>query len=596
MSITEDRASIYEIVSTLVAAAIEGSQQVRFEAGTYEGVTTSGDGMVRLDSVNPDLADPAYCTIIGPQPNRGARVVVAHVPPMAGYILGEVMLPAVVGQLQPKVLLNSPNGRIEFYDSQGVLIGQLTPTEWTVGKDGSAITRLDPIGGVRLRDDQDVLRAQLSPYEGLTLRQATSGITGATLRDDGLIVIDPPTGDTISITSGNLSTLPTPKWAGQQFALSGSTPVHGTPGVDNFGTGDDFEIRYVSAAAWGDTGAQSWTPPAGFTERSDVNGASTWGSLSTTLATRRPAAANTQVSELFDPTFDTYWRHNGHSVVIRGGSAAGSPQFRAITNEVVVQTDVTPIVLTIPYPPGVAAGDILLAFVSIMSGNIPVGWSVPAGWVQLGVVAAGIGTPYTLSSGVWYKQATASEPTSAQVTVNMSAAGITKVHVTAIVVQRPYSFPAGLDIRRNNRSMPRGLIAESVGDTNFGTFAHSALPQWAHTITGVPVLAGRSYRLSFNCPIYMMSALAADCAFTCAIELDTGGGYGWWRRTIRQGIAGVSQNEIFINGIYKPAANGTISTRISLYNALTSAGYNIVLYGGAGYERLLSVEDVGAVY
>jgi hypothetical protein len=590
-----------EIIQTIVATAIAQSPSVRFEAGTYEGVDQSGDGIVLLDSMDPDLPDRCHVVVVGHQPLYGARVVIAHTPRMASYLLGEVQIPAISGELQPRFLLDSPRGEIRLYDSQGILVGLLSSSRWFAGvsEEGSRV-QIDPVGGVRLHDDGGHIRVSISPTEGVGVRDAVSGITGGILRYDGLVILDPETGERISITSGSTSAVPSPHWASLEAVSPGSTLS--TPAISSFATGDDLDLRHVAASIDQDLGAQSMTAPGGFTERSDTNHSGGNHTLHTSSASRDPADASPGGYN-FAPSTAGYSRALGQTVIVRGGGAS-SPAVRAVEVGLIYEFNTGLIELDVAAPPVVSDGDLLVAFLSLSGPNIPVGWAVPEGFIQLGVRAAGLGTTHVLGGGTWYKRWNFGDPLVYPILINMSSAvGLTKVHAIVLAIQNPYAFPAGLDIRRNNRSMPRGLIA-SVEATTHGTVASTSpdyswsfpYPQYLEQLNDIPMLAGRSYEIAYNLLIYEFANNGGGYV-DVAIELNTGAGWAWWHRAERSTVVGgVDRSSLYISRIYKPIVDETVDVRIGVYNAATGNGHAFWPFGGGDYRRVLSVTDVGAVY
>lgn len=501
-----------------------------------------------------------------------------------------IMLPFGAEEGQ-RIRLDGEGGFMAFFDEDGELVGYLDPTQWFVGRQGGLIARLDPIGGLRLRDEHDILRAQLSASEGLTVTDAETRVASALLSQEGLTVVDPTTGDRISVTSGNTSAVPTPHWLSSQSSTPSAT--HETPAIDSFGTGDDLDLRFVSAAEWmSRTG--SYTPPTGYTERSDTNHPGTL-TLATSSATRDPADAAPGAAN-FVNTVATWTRRNGHSVIVRGGGGA-SPAFRSITVTPVLETTSSIIEYEGTMPAGVVAGDLLVAFVTLAGPGVPFGWTVPEGWTQLGVQVAGLGTPQVLASGIWYKRAGAAEPSSDSITINLTTGGGTKIQMTVVAVQAPYAFPAGLDIRRNNRSMPRGLVAETASTTATAAIANSSMPVTVDTLNDVPLQVGRSYRIGYSVPNYVFQALAAADTVGISIEIDEGAGFTSFVRTQRRvGAAGASKGEIGISRTYVPAADMLLDVRSRLRADAVTSGFTMMLDGATDHRRSLYVDDIGAVY
>jgi len=491
-----------------------------------------------------------------------------------------------------RMVFDGDLGTIEFWSDANELVGYLDATQWSIGRPGQSLARLDPLAGLRLRDDNDILRVQLSATEGLIIREPTSGISGLIAADDGLIVLDPDTGERISITSGTTSAVPTPHWAGTEATNPGTS--HGTPATTSFDTGDDFDLRFVCAADLSDLGAQSYTPPTGYTERTDVNGSGSGITLATSAATLDPAVA-VPGAAFFTNTSSAWDRHNGHSMIIRGGGVS-SPTFRSTSSSSVLTFVVQTLEVDISVPAATAEGDLLVACIAMASSQVPIGWTVPEGWKQLGVQVSGLGTPLVLASGVWYKRASASEPSTYHVTINMAGAALTKLHCTAVAVQNPYGYPAGLDIRRNNRSMPRGLVAEVVSTSDSGPWGHGSFPLGFEQLLDVPVLAGRKYRITWDCPIYEFAALDTNCRFNVGIQIDEGAGFVSWHRVQRSGIAGTTRDQLYVSRVYMAIADGTIDIKIGAANENSGAGYTFTVFGAADYRRSLSITDEGAVF
>lgn len=493
-----------------------------------------------------------------------------------------------------RIVLDGEAGAIGFYDIDGDLVGYLDPAQWFIGKSGESLLRLDPLGGLRLRDSNDVLRAQLSAPEGLVISDPASGISGLIANHDGLVILDPVTGDRISITSGGTSGTPTPSWAGTVALSPGAT--HSTPAVSNFGSGDDIDLRFTACSAAANLGAQSYTPPSGWTERTDQNTSASGITLASSCATKDPADAVPGVAN-FVNTSSAWTRRNGHSVIIRGGGGT-SPAFRSASTEDISST-ATSIGFDIDAPAGLTAGDLLLAHVSIASNRVPIGWTVPDGWKQLGIVIAGLGTTHILASGIWYIQAPVSPPSMEHVTINMGSTGFTRVQATVVAVSDPYEFPAGLDIRMGNRSMPRGLVDEAIGTAATTNWANAALPQTVETISNVPLLARRNYKIAYDVPNYTFNGLSSASRFAIDIEMDTGSGFTLFHTIIArsQSVAGTETGGASGSRPYVPATNQVISLRARVREIAPGVpGFNIQLSGSAQARRWLYIEDTGAVF
>jgi len=495
-----------------------------------------------------------------------------------------------------RVEIDGNQGAILFYDDFDEVVGYLDPNQWFVGGIEGLQARLDPIGGLRLRDDDGEARSTLSATEGLILRDPVSGISGAILTSSGLTVIDPVTGDRVSITSGSVSSVPIPNYSGASAHI-GAT--HGAPAVASFGTGDDLDIRFASASALAPLGAQTWTPPSGFTERSDQNNSASI-SLATSVATKDPSDAAPAIAN-FTSTTTNFDRSNTHSVIVRGGGGT-SPSYASINANPVIDFGGQQLVFDITAPSGVVSGDLILAHVAIASLNVPVGWTVPDGWTQLGIQVEGLGTNHVHGSGLWYKRAGPSEPTSESVAINMTAPGHTRIQATTIRISNPFVFPAGLDIRRNNRSMPRGLVGEVVSAANTPTWNAVDLPQVIDTIpTSIKVQAGRKYRVQYVCPIYDLATLSATSRWYVAIEINENAGGGWveFHRTFYRGLhsAGTEYNSLNGGRFYTPTADRTVDVRTrAIMESGSPTTFTIRFHGLGTWTRSLTVEDAGAVF
>lgn len=491
------------------------------------------------------------------------------------------------------IVLDGEAGYIAFFDENDVLVGYMDETLWFTGVEGGLRAILDPFGGLRLRDEDDNTRVQLSSTEGLVVRDATSGISGLTARHDGLIVTDPEDGGRISIASGTTGAVPTPNWASAFETNPGTS--HVAPALDGFGTADDFSLRFVCASVASDLGAQSYSPPASHTERSDLNSSGSGITLASSVATRGPVTDET--AGTFTSTSSGWTRSNGHTVLVRGGGAS-SPSHRSISTQTSLATTKT-ITMTVNVPTGATEGDLIVACVGLAGASVPVGWTVPEGFVQLGLQVDGLGTSHVLGSGVWIARVPASPPSSYTFTINMAAATSTRVHVNAVAIQNPYAYPSGLDIRFNNRSMPRGLVKETIEQTDTTPVADTSLPLNLCTVSNAELLAGRSYRIWFNNPNYIFAALGTGCRWVAVIQRDPGTGYvDFYRVGSRQLASAGTDAGSFSGGItYVPPADETSSWRVQVQNAASGAGYTIQFNNAStDRRRILTIDDIGAAY
>lgn len=482
-------------------------------------------------------------------------------------------------------------GFIVFVDENDLVVGYLDPTVWFVGTEGGARAIIDPLGGVRLRDANDETRVQLSATEGLVVRDAATGISGVTVRHDGIVVTDPVNGKRVSIASGTTGAVPTPNWASSVELSPGTT--HTAPALSGFGTGNELAMRFVCASAASSLGAQSYTPPSGHTERSDLNDSGSGLTLASSAATKTPETDAALAT--FTNTSSGWTRENGHTVLVRGSDTV-APTFRSVSTESVLATGKT-ITVTVDYPAGAAEGDILVAGVALCGAAIPVGWSTPESWVQLGLQVAGLGTSHVLGSGVWYSRVPASPPASETFEINMSSAVATRLQVTVVAVQSPFAFPGGLDIRLDNRSMPRGLMTESVETSNFGAFNEFQMPQSCNATPFFDALSGRKYRISFTSAVTIINFGDAAGTVRAVIEIDEGAGYSEWEVVghYQDGAAVNTRRPVSGSFIYRPAANVTTRFRLTLTDVAGSYGIQFIANTTTS-RRVLSVEDVGAVF
>lgn len=377
-----------------------------------------------------------------------------------------------VGQ---RIVLDGELGFIALFDDDDTLVGYLDSTQWFVGAENVGRVRIDPVGGIRLWDNQEQVRVLISPEEGLQVREGVSGIVGAQVRHDGIIVSDPATGETVTITTGSRSAIPSPRWASTE--QSNPSTTHSTPAVGAFQDSHlhCLDLRFVSASAASDLGAQSYTPPSGWTERADVSSSGSGVSLQTGVASKQPADADPGV-ENFISTSGSYTRRTSHSMVVRG-----DPSFLPDVADVEIGTvqvhESTIIPMTIDAPATMADGDLMVAHVCLAGGAIPVGWTVPPGWVPVGVQAAGVGTSHILGSGIWYKQFKTGDPLSEDLLINMTAAVTTKVQATVLRVVDPFLFAEGVQIRVGDRPIRRLLKFNELSSASNTLCDFTDIPQ-----------------------------------------------------------------------------------------------------------------------
>jgi hypothetical protein len=479
-----------------------------------------------------------------------------------------------------RIILDGNEGAIGFFAEDDQLVGFLDALQWFVGSSGTGLVRIDPVGGLRVWDINDKLRVSVGAEDGLQVREPVSGVSGVTARHDGIIIADPSTGETISISSGQTSSVPAPHWA--SLPGTSATTTHATPAINSFKTGDDLDLRFVAASSASALGAQSYTAPGSYTELADVyeSGAV---SLGTSVASRDPAITSPGVAN-FTSSTSTFTRRIGHSVIIRGGGGT-SPTVSAVEPSAVQTFEGKTITTTFEAPPGVVDGELVIAHVA---------WAVPAGWIQLGVQSAGVGTSHILGSGIWYKAYQTGDPLEETVVINMNAVGTTKVQAMIATVADPYRFPVGLDIRRNNISMPRGKIAQAIATTTEpstgATFTVSDLQ-----LPNVELLAGRTYSIHYHEPnVAFELSSSAPGRWDFLLEKDGVriGSFG----SIQLVTTSAAAYRLPLDSTiyYTPVANETVDFTVVAEES--DDGMTCSLVGAATQQRAFTIMDLGANY
>lgn len=598
--------NLVKLIRTIVQASIDESQRKSRIPGTIAGVVEALDAdldviYVRVDQTQSDplqsdnFEDPGVLAVTRygeTFPGETARItfdsIAATANAMRTGIENKIVLPygTEVGQ---RIILDGNEGAIGFFDEQDQLTAFLDTLQWFVGKPGGALARLDPLGGLRLWDADDHLRIAAAAEEGIQVRDGGSGITAVSITAEGITVADPATGETISIAGGTTSSVPTPHWA-SSFGTSATTS-HSTPATASFGTGDDLDLRFVSASADNSTGAQDYTPPAGYTEIADADTSDARVTLAVAAAYKDPAAAVPAVAN-FTSSTTLYERRNGHSVIVRGGGGS-SPFVRATEvgpSRAFISTTIT---LDIDAPPTVADGDLMVAYVSLAGKAIPTTWKTPKGWAQLGLQSAGAGTAHMLGTGIWIKPYKTGDPTTETVTIYMTEAAYTRVQPIVVAVANPYRYPTGLDIKRNNRSMPRGLIARSVGTATMGPY--STTQNAIVALNDVDMLAGRTYEIALHMPHVTLSTVTAGHRWRFDLikngNLTTPiGSFG----VISSASLGVMQLPVSTSIIHIPTADEVVDWTVRA--TLINDGGTVEIVSSATQPREMRVFDLGAVY
>src|SRR5690606_32123550 len=247
------------------------------------------------------------------------------------------------------------------------------------------------------------------------------------------------------------------------------------------------------------------------------------------------------------------------------------------------------ITFDIDAPTGLTEGDVLIGFVAIEGPNPPIGWTVPEGWKQLGAQVC-ITSGNVLASGVWYKVATAADEqaSSVQVNINMAATGTTRLTAVAVAVQDAYRYPSGLDIRLNNRSMPRGVIHRVERTSPTPTWTGAQLPQVAIAMTSaVHLMAGRRYRLHWRDTVEQ-GLSTAGYHYRVTFRKPRNGGSPWphvarqWNRSA--GAAGVWSYRVDRSASYNPPCDEHARFRV-----------RVAAVGGTAFNVVFSSNDSDAV-
>lgn len=346
-----------------------------------------------------------------------------------------------------RVVLDGDSGTIAFYDGAGNLVGLLTSENWQIGdveNAGERIT-LDPIGGLRIRDNTDTGVAILDK-NGYSLRDPVSGLTTAELQG-GHFQLSAASGENIEMVTESGGSLRAPLYKTLVEQAPGSslvvpaTTTSVTPTVD-------LSIGHVATWIRVTPQTTTWTPPTGWTERVDESTTSAGGTLSATLAT----TAGTAAAATFTSSA-TNWQFGIGTHVIVSGDPTHTPTFRSVSTVVTVTT-ASVITGTINKPDTLSVGDTMLAFVSLgnSGGFVPTGWTTPQGFMFLGANFASTGdgaTLSTLATGVWAKIAGTADLTATNysTTINIPTGNTKILHTAMMAVSNPSTIPGGTQIR-----------------------------------------------------------------------------------------------------------------------------------------------------
>lgn len=454
---------VNQIVKSSVTEALTASRQSATLVGTVEDlddetfdvayVRTDGEATASDPTQTDHWGDPG----VFPATRLGETTFDEQVRVTFDAVAGASALRTGYAGIERSLQVDSTQGIIRFLAGETV-VGYMDVNKWELGLPGDALLRLDPIGGLRFRDANDVLVGQLEPM-GYTIRDGASGLVTAEMHGGHFRLVDPAGTDDIEMVTSSAGTLPNPKYVSAVGA--GPSTTVAVPSAATFTTQppDDYELYHAIAVA-GVSQAATWTPPAGTTERVDTAHNTGTATLSVGLAERDPAsgAAGTYTSSTSN------WSHVvATHVVVRGGGAT-SPSYRSLSEANYGPTTAQTVTLTHPQPSGVIQGDALIAIVSMlnMGGSVPVGWTTPEGWIFLGANFRIGGSGASLSaaaSGAWVKLATASEPANYDITINFGA-GSKRLHAVIVAIQNPTLIAGGAHIRMSGHPIRR-LLAQN---------------------------------------------------------------------------------------------------------------------------------------
>lgn len=392
------------------------------------------------------------------------------------------------------------NGEIRGYDAQDRVVVFMSPERVSFGVEGDpdfpSRLVIDPLNGVRWYQTDPAgnttLAATLAGGRGLELLDPEGRVTAA-LTQYGLTLSDYDNGTDIVLTTGALDDqVAEPHNATSTTLAPGTTCT--TPAAVAF-TADDLVLRYVSAFADAELGANSWTSPAGYTERLDTNTSSFGCSLSASMATDQPGTA--AAVETFTATQGGWDVDNAHTIVVRSDPATPAA-YRSHDSNLYTTSDQV-MDLTFAKPGGLAVGDLMIGIVSFahLHGGIPVSYTIPLGWRQL-QIQIGITGDSTLASIVVYKVADADDVAGSGATavIDTGTTLVKKVHTLVTAISTPYLIDAIADIMIGDRSMPRGVIASQFLTGNSIAYGDNATTDFV--LADVEVSDRRLYAVNLH--------------------------------------------------------------------------------------------------
>jgi hypothetical protein len=364
-----------------------------------------------------------------------------------------------------RIVFDGDAAEIRFYNAADELVGFLGTNRWFAGREtGGARVQLDPLGGLRIFDENGLL-VGVFDGQGLQIRDPLTGLVHVNVGHHGT-TFTAQDGKQIHLIPSQDGNLVVPKWAGLAPPSFPGANV-ATPPLVAF-TPNDLELRYGIVGS-NVTFPTTFTPPAGYTEVFDEDDDASALTLAVTCARRQPAVPDATRNFVCSEAGHVF--HNGHTLLVRANDTGPAPSVRSHSKGFSTTTaeDVT---LTLAAPAGVADLDVEIAEVSVYNkgGFVPTSWSVPEGWQFLGAVFQTLGATETLASGFWWKQATASEPANYSVEVQIPGPGTKRFHTSIVAVQDAGILEGGSDIRFEPQSACRVFAAVGT-NTNFPALA-----------------------------------------------------------------------------------------------------------------------------
>lgn len=361
-------------------------------------------------------------------------------------------------------ITEADDGAIEFYDSNGNLVGQLAPQAWSIGDLETPGLRvvIDPLGGIRMRSETDALVSILD-QQGISLRDEATGSVVSELTHRGLRIVSTTGSEDFLMSSVSESTLPQPSYSSAVEASPSSSLV--VPSATLLST-NDIELGHICSWLRGTAQAATMTPPGGWTEVIDID-ENAYSSTMQVSVGRRAAATGT--AGTFTSSQSNWDTAIGTHLVLRGTPGGTTPTVRS-TSEVTASITATSATVTLTKPTGTADGDLLAVFVSMagIAAGVPTGWVTPEGWVFMGANFRQTGTGLATSSlavGCWVKKAGASEPSTYETSITFPP-GNKFVHAVMIAVDDCTLTPGGPQFTLNGYNIMGDWVSWDPTTTN----------------------------------------------------------------------------------------------------------------------------------